>query len=132
MLDWTFTIGNVIEISVIVGGGLWTLITMRFNLRMLRHDLRNMEQRQQAISDTVKAEYAKFEDNVDRLRNEVGEMGLALRQKINDVEMYVRDTFVRKETFTPMMSKLEEDLATLGDKIDARLLRIDAKLDTRL
>lgn len=132
MLDWTFTIGNVIEISVIVGGGLWTLITMRFNLRMLRHDLKNMELRQQVISDLAKEQHRAFEDNVDRLRSEIGEIGRGLRQKITEVEIYVRDTFVRKETFAPVMTKLETDLKTVGDKIDARLLRIDTKLDTKL
>lgn len=57
----------------------------------------------------------------DTLRHETGEVGAALRQKIHDVEMFTRDTFVRKDTFESVMTRIENSIEKLGDRLEEKI-----------
>lgn len=43
VIDYTITIGNIIEIGAIVGGGLLALVTMRNTVRNLKEDVTDMK-----------------------------------------------------------------------------------------
>lgn len=87
------------------------------------------------IRDAVRAEIEehreKFDTQIDALRQNTGEMGAALRQKINDVELYARDTFMRRDSFQLVQAELKEQVKALGDKIENRLERMEAKIDSK-
>jgi deoxyadenosine/deoxycytidine kinase len=68
-------------------------------------------------------------DRIEQQGREFGEIATALRIKIVEVELYVRDNFVRKETFVPLMAKIEIDVRAIGDRIETRLLRMEQKID---
>lgn len=57
----------------------------------------------------------------ETLRHETGEMGSAIRQKIHDVEMFTRDTFVRKDTFEAVMNRIEKSIEKLGDRLEEKI-----------
>ena len=52
---------------------------------------------------------------VERYKHDTGEALMAIRHKITEVEMFVRDNYVRYDD--------------LGEKIEIRLLRMESKID---
>lgn len=66
----------------------------------------------------------------DTAINRFGETVQAIRQKINDMELWNRDNFVNRRTFDGIMADTRESLKRLEDKLDARFDRIDQKLST--
>jgi hypothetical protein len=44
VIDYTITIGNIIEISAIVGGGLLALVTLRSTVNNLKDDMIDMKE----------------------------------------------------------------------------------------
>jgi predicted nucleotidyltransferase len=65
----------------------------------------------------------------DRTKREAGETASALRQKLTEVEFFVRDKFVSKETFTDFMQQMRLAWERLENKIDKRDERLDKRLD---
>ena len=51
MIDWQVSVGNLLQIIVIVGGGLWVFFTLRADVRIMRHDMQNLKERQSALND---------------------------------------------------------------------------------
>lgn len=60
----------------------------------------------------------------------IGEALSAIRQKINDVELWGRDHYVGKEDFTKALDQLNASIRRIDDSLGARLIRMEAKLDT--
>jgi hypothetical protein len=71
----------------------------------------------------------EFESDVDQLRREIGETIHGVRQKMVDMELWNRDTFLRRESFFEIMKGLNVNMENLGNKLEARLLRMENKLD---
>ena len=61
--------------------------------------------------------------------HDFGETVAAIRQKMTDMELWNRDTFVTKSTFDVVMQQLRSDAERLEDKIDNRFDRLEAKLE---
>ncbi len=127
---WTVLFG-IAQVVVVLVGGAGFFLAMRYDIRLLRHDFRVLEQRQTILDENVKALDQKIDAEIDANRREHGEVIRAIRQKLNEVELFVRDTFVRKETFAPVMLRIENDVKSVGDRIETRLLRMEAKIDTK-
>jgi hypothetical protein len=70
-------------------------------------------------------------DRADGMRHDTGEMGSALRSKIHEVEMFVRDKFVSKDSFELVIARLEKSMEKLGDKIEDKLDRWVERLQTK-
>lgn len=73
------------------------------------------------LGQQISSASEEIDERVDRLRRETGETALAIRAKIGEVEhkvfeveLYVRDTYVRHET----ISKIDERLERMEGKID--------------
>lgn len=85
------------------------------------------------LRDTIRDEIDEHRDQaeakLDSLRSNVGEMGTALRTKISEVELFCRDTFMRRDSFYKTIELLSADLKTQFNKIDTRLDRMENKLD---
>lgn len=59
----------------------------------------------------------------------LGETISALRQKINEVELYVRDHFVRSDEFAEGMRAITLTMNRMDDSIGSRLGRMEIKID---
>lgn len=106
------------------GGVIWALawnargIKSHVDMTMAAHDatmVRMMNEHQ--VSDTH--EFAL-------LRREFGETGAALRQKINEVELWNRDNFVRRDTFSAVTASWHGEVRTRFEKIDEKIDRVVA------
>lgn len=54
---------------------------------------------------------------------------LALRQKINDVELDAAKTYMRRDGFHLMQQQFTGDIKALRDALDARFVRMEEKID---
>lgn len=84
-----------------------------------------------AVRDEIEKHKDRVNSEVKSLRSETGEMGAALRQKVTEVELFVRDNFIHKDTFTRFADSVTELIRQSLEKIDKRLDRMENKLDTR-
>lgn len=122
---------NTIVLAV---GGTWKLSRVEASIResLANHKAAidtELSDRRARLDAEMNAMRREFGDALSALGRQFGETITAIRQKITEAEFYMRDNFVRKETFTTVMSNLENDMRGLGDRIEARLLRMEEKLD---
>lgn len=103
----------VVNLLVLVIGGTWRLSRMEVALR-----------------DEISKSRAEIEERQDRLSRECGESVAAVREKIREVELFCRDTYVRRDSFYKVADEFSAGMKALGDKIDARLERMEAKIDS--
>lgn len=104
----------IVNILVLVVGGTWRLSRMEVALR-----------------EEITKSKAEVEDRQDRFAREFGETVAAVREKIREVELFCRDTFVRRDGFYKVRDELAADIKTLGEKIEARLERMESKIDSK-
>lgn len=66
-------------------------------------------------------EFAKIReeirDEADQARSQVGETVAAIRTKVNEVELFARDEFLRKGSFNAVIDRLEKRLIRIEDGI---------------
>jgi hypothetical protein len=98
---WLGILGFVTNLIVLAIGGTWALGRQSNKLEMALRD-----------------EHEIF-------RREFGESLAALRQKINDVELWSRDEFIRREDFYRIVDGINASIGSWGEKIDARLDRLE-------
>lgn len=65
----------------------------------------------------------------DIYRQEFGETAAALRTKIHEVEVFARDHFISKDTFTSTIGRFEKALDNLGDRIEKRFDKFAERID---
>jgi hypothetical protein len=104
--------GFVINIVVLTVGGIMALSRAEASIR-----------------ETINDHRAEIEDEFVRVRKEVGETTAAIRQKVTEVELWGRDNFVKKETFTQVTERFEKSIQNMGDRLETRLLRMESKID---
>lgn len=75
-----------------------------------------------SLSEKIDASGREIDERIDQQSRQFGETVSALRQKITDVELYVRDNYVRRESFY----KVVDDL---GVRIEKRIDKLERKLD---
>lgn len=100
-------------------------VKLTWTVRSIEKEVReDMDAQIDNMKRDVKAVERGSIDRAETLRHETGEMGAALRTKIHDVEMWTRDTFVRKDSFDMVIGRLEKSIDKLGDKIEEKLDRL--------
>lgn len=110
-----FTIaGFGVNLAVIVIGGVWKLSQLEGSLR-------------RAIEESRK----ELDDRFDVQTREFGETSAALRQKIHNVEIWARDTFMRRDGFYKVKDDLTAEIKTVRDELRTDLRRMEAKLDEK-
>src|SRR6185437_10023658 len=79
----------------------------------------------------------RMRDAIEKVSRDCGEMGHALRekiietdQKITQTELWNRDNFVHKGTFTLVMQRIDERWDRFEDKLDKREDKFDKRLDS--
>jgi hypothetical protein len=118
-------IGFIVNILVIVTSVTWKLSHMETDLR--EYITKNRRELETEL-DQIRREFLADQNRTSR---EIGETFKAYREKLNLVELFVRDTFVAKDTFDKVLSSMSADVRGLGDKLEARLMRIESKMDQR-
>lgn len=106
------------------------LISLAFNILVAAVGLTwGIGKIRDAVRDEIEDHKEKFDAEVDSLRQNTGEGLSAIRQKINDVELFVRDTFVRRDTFARFVDTIQTSLNAQFDKFSTRMDRMENKID---
>ena len=74
-------------------------------------------------------EFMSVRDEIDNTARSFGESFTAIREKIREVELFGRDTYMRRESFYKTMEMLSADLKSNFLKVEARLDRMETKID---
>lgn len=69
-----------------------------------------------------------FDDKLAVQQQQAGEVATALRTKIHELELWARDTFVRRDSFLTVINEVRNGIGDLGKQIDRRLARIEGRL----
>ena len=107
-------IAFIVSMVGLAAGGVWQLSRVE---AALRKDIISSR-------DDVEA-------NLRQGSREFGETVAAMRQKMADVELYASNHYVRRDGFFQVQTQLTEDIRLLGDKIETRFVRLEAKMDTK-
>jgi len=78
---------------------------------------------------TTTNEIHVLRNEIDSHGRQVGETIASIREKIKEVELYVRDTFVRRDSYHQSMNQLQESIGTADQTDQQWKLRIEEKLD---
>lgn len=91
-----------------------------------------------AVRDEIEENRVRMEAKIEDADREIasvslraGEIGMAIRTKINEVELHLRDHYVRRDSFDRVINMITDSIKVLGDKIEHRLERMEAKIDQR-
>lgn len=115
--------GFLINLIVLAVGGTYKLSQVEGSIRGALYTHR--EEMDEEISNLK----INFAATIAAERRDTGESLLAIRTKVNEVELYVRDTFVERSTFTQIIQTITSDIRALGDRIESRMLRMEGKMD---
>lgn len=51
MIDWTVSVGNLLQMLAMLGGGMWIFFQLRADVRVLKHDVGNVRERQNILNE---------------------------------------------------------------------------------
>lgn len=124
--------GTIIAACAFALTVLGAVVTLTWRLSRLELSLRNEIRKSHDEVDKKHEEAAvRAEERNDLNVRQFGETVAALRQKIHELELWVRDTFVRRDGYYKVQEAVEASIKALGDKMDIRLERMEAKIDSK-
>lgn len=81
------------------------------------------------ISAALQETTEKLAQRIDSDNRIFGETLLALRQKINDVELKTSETYVRRDSWHQAVNQLHSQLSAIEKANDERAIRLEHKID---
>lgn len=120
---WLGLAAFVVNIVVLAIGGTWALARQGRGIEQAIY-----RSRQETDGEIDKLRYDLRTEHDDFLRR-FGDSLSAIRQKVNDVELWARDEFVRRDDFYRILDGINKSITALGDKIDARVDKLVNKID---
>lgn len=123
--DWAISVPGLLGILALLASIVGAYFSLKFGIdkldgkieaevRVLRHDLRALEHRQNLLDETLTLTKAKLELEIKQLDAE-----------LQQVQLYIRDHFVTKDHFNTISAGIEK-------RIDEHHANIDKKLDQLL
>lgn len=112
-------------------------ILLRNSMLQMKGEMVQLEVRLTSAITTSKNEIDKridetaqdLEDKIDRHSREFGETASALRAKIQEVELWSRDNFVRRDSFYKLTDELKADIKAVGADVKQMGADIQARID---
>lgn len=74
----------------------------------------------------------KIDNETDQVRREVGETISALKEKVTQIELYVRDTYVSKNSFNTVLERILSELKNVSEKFENRCMKLETEIKTYL
>lgn len=106
------------------------IVTLLINILVLIIGLaRNNTSARREIDVQITKETRELREIIEAGARNMGEAVSAVRTKINQVELWTRDEFVRREDFYRIVDGMNKAIGDLGDKIDARTDQLLQKID---
>lgn len=86
--------------------------------------------RQESRMQAMVAQAQKESDErIDTTIRQFGETAIAIRQKITEVELFMRDNYIKRDSFYHGINELANNVKSLSDGLDGRLIRMESKID---
>lgn len=73
MIDYTITLGNIIEIGSIVGGGILVLITLKSDVKSLKRDFAGMQEEIKKLGEVL-IKLAVAETRIANVESDIREL----------------------------------------------------------
>ena len=84
-----------------------------------------------SIVTSIESAKEELEQKLYASENANGETARVLRTKINEVELYLRDNYVRRDSFALVQQQISKDFANFSERVETRLERMEQKIDTK-
>ena len=118
--DLTIAIATLIISTIVI------IVTGVWRLGLVRDELKD------AINaNRVELEH-KIDIETDTIRREFGETISALKEKLTQVELYIRDNYVSKNSFSTVLERILSELKSISDRFENRFLRMENEIKTYL
>lgn len=119
------SIGPYIAVATLALGVIGYAVKLTWQVRSIENEFReHMDAQFDNVHRDVKTVERGSIERADILRQETGEMGAALRTKVHEVEVFTRDTFVRKDSFELVISRMEKSIEKMTDKLEEKIDKV--------
>lgn len=109
----------VMNLLIAVIGATWGIAKIRAAVT------EEMTKHKEAADAKIAAVETRLSAKVETALHDTGEALAEIRTKINEVELWARDNFVRRESFTQIINEWRDGFRDLGTRVDRRLERIE-------
>lgn len=92
---------------------------------------RKLSQVEGSLRAAIESSRREIDGRIDAQSREFGETVSALRQKIHEVEIWSRDTFMRADGFYKVKDELTGEIKAVRDELKTDLRRMETKLDSK-
>lgn len=83
------------------------------------------------VDDRIGRQYREFGESIAGVRQGINLETAALRREAGEDRVFVRDTFMRRDSFYNIQASLEGSIQALGVELKARLERMEEKIDSK-
>jgi hypothetical protein len=101
----------LLNVSIAIVGATWGVARIRI-----------------AVSEAIEQHRQDFDARLSSAERVTGEGMAAIRGKMHEIELWARDTFVRRDSFLAVTNEIKGGLADLGNAIGRRLDRIENRM----
>lgn len=109
---WLMLLGLLVQAVVLVSSFTWKLASVK-----------------EALSADIIEHRDELREAIDAERRVIQESLLALRQKINEVELDAARNYVRRESWHQAMNALQESASKSDQVIASRMMTLEQKID---
>jgi hypothetical protein len=80
MIDWTVSVGNLLQMVAMISGGLFVFFQLRTDVRVLRHDIMNIKERQTILNEaftqlgTILTKVAVQDERLNSISDDIKEL----------------------------------------------------------
>ena len=107
------------------GAGIWKLSRVEIALRQAIQESRN------ETDDRIERQGREFGETARAALEHIRKVEADGLEKVREVELFIRDTFMRRDSFYQVQTSMEASMKALWDAIDKRLERMEAKIDSK-
>ena len=125
--SWIAFAALMVTIMTVSGGGLWALFAKMNSIKA------STDTEVEAIRMAAYLEYKELRremnDGWSKAYLEFGEAPKALREKINEVELFMRDQYVTQKTYARDQDQILAMFKALNETLDRRFTSLEKKFD---
>lgn len=138
MQVWVAFAALMVTLFVVSGTGLWALFSKmeknRISLeRVISDHKANLDAEVEALRTAAFLEYKELRremtDAIQKAYLDFGEAPRALREKISQVELFMRDTYLPTRLYERAQDQVTKALEDLEEHLETRLVGFEKKLD---
>lgn len=136
--EWIAFGGLLFTILTVSGAGLWALFSrMGTNKEELKKDLIEVKAGFTSETDVIRqaafTEYkevrSEMNEKIQQAFLQLGEAPRAIREKVGQLELFVRDTYLPKPDYYREQNLLGESIRRMTEMFERRFLSFEKKLD---